>query len=338
MVAIVAAGLLCPAIPSMAPAARERLNGLTWTQDIQPIVQRRCAGCHHAGGAGVPLTEFDQFARLGARIRRDVLSHRMPPWPAAPGFGDFANDSSLTPHEIEVIVSWTFAGMPRGAPGATPGDSAAVPRSPEADLVLTLDGETRVVSRRQRYEVRTSWRRERWIHGWEFVPGDPSAIRQARIGIRGGRMIGVWIPPRGPVFLGAGIALKLPPHATLTFDVEYERPVVETATRSSLRLYLGTRPERELQHVRWGRGITPIASGMRVVAIRPDVNHSGESLRIVAELPDGRVEGLLWVPDFNPRYPVTYRLRRPVWLPSGSRVSIFSFDGNASAEIDWVAE
>ncbi len=38
----------------------------------------------------------------------------MPPWGAVKGFGEFSNDTSLTPEEIELIVRWTEGGVPEG--------------------------------------------------------------------------------------------------------------------------------------------------------------------------------------------------------------------------------
>ncbi len=44
----------------------------------------------------------------------EVISRRMPPWSAAKGFGDFRNDRSLTPVEIELITSWVDGATPVG--------------------------------------------------------------------------------------------------------------------------------------------------------------------------------------------------------------------------------
>ena len=54
--------------------------------------------------------ETYQEARTWAKaIRDEVLERRMPPWPAAPGFGDFSNDRSLTPIEVELLTAWAMA-------------------------------------------------------------------------------------------------------------------------------------------------------------------------------------------------------------------------------------
>ena len=47
-------------------------------------------------------------------IKEEILRRRMPPWGAIKGFGEFRNDTALTPEEMERIVSWTDGGVPEG--------------------------------------------------------------------------------------------------------------------------------------------------------------------------------------------------------------------------------
>lgn len=64
----------------------------------------------------MPLGTYAQ-ARPWARAMRDeVLARRMPVWHAARGYGDFANDPSLSPFEIALIAAWADGGAPKGAP------------------------------------------------------------------------------------------------------------------------------------------------------------------------------------------------------------------------------
>ena len=58
----------------------------------------------------------------------------MPKWAAARGYGDFANDPSLSPFEIALVTAWVDGGAPRSF---VPRGSSAVrlPGPPEAPLV-----------------------------------------------------------------------------------------------------------------------------------------------------------------------------------------------------------
>ena len=107
---------------------------VTWTGDIARIFQARCVGCHRAGSVNpMPLTTYDEAQSWASAIRQQVLTRRMPIWHAARGFGDFANDPSLSPFEIALIAAWANAGGPRGVeptrnPVQEPGLAAPSPQ------------------------------------------------------------------------------------------------------------------------------------------------------------------------------------------------------------------
>jgi len=87
---------------------------LTWTQEISRIIYKRCASCHHDGGTAFSLMTYDEARPWAKAIREEVLERRMPPWGAVQGVGAFRDDPSLTPLEIEMLVSWVEGGAPEG--------------------------------------------------------------------------------------------------------------------------------------------------------------------------------------------------------------------------------
>jgi hypothetical protein len=335
-----AVGILAVLASGGVPSAHERLTAVTWVRDVEPILRERCGGCHAAGGVAAPqLTDFDAATRSGTKIKAQVLSRYMPPWPAAPGFGDFANDASLTPYEIDVLVSWADAGMPRGTPQQAESPAPLPPQiehPSEPDLLLQVDSETPVQSHRQSYMLRTQQARDRWIRGWEFRPGNDALIRQATITMEPGGPLGVWVPPRTPVFLPDGTGQKLKAGAKLHLDIEYERPPGPATDRSGVALYFSDAPVRELRHMQLRRGTSTLREDLVALAVRPQMEVAGESIRMLAERPDGHSEALLWVRSYDPRHQITYRFRRPIPLPSGTRITIFSFDGTSSADLEYV--
>jgi hypothetical protein len=50
------------------------------------------------------------------------------------------------------------------------------------------------------------------------------------------------------------------------------------------------------------------------------VQAPASSQRITAELPDGSIEPLLWLQDYDMRFNHPFLLRRPMYLPAGSRI------------------
>jgi mono/diheme cytochrome c family protein len=212
------AGILAGALlASIDIAAHDRVTTkVTWNREIAPLIQARCAGCHARGGSStIPLTTYEEARPWAASIKEEVLARRMPVWKAARGYGDFANDPSLSPFEIALVAAWAEGGAPEisdrdKAQGATAGN--AVPIAPA------------------------------------FSP-----------------------------------------------------PSRNTRVRS---LACGDRP----------------LTG-RLLAVKPQLA-KGSSAGIAALLPGGRRQIVAWIRDFDPAQPATYWLRRPLDLPSGSRLLV----------------
>jgi hypothetical protein len=60
------------------------------------------------------LVSYEDARPWAKAIREEVLTRRMPKWHAARGYGQFANDRSLTPFEIALFVAWVDGGAVRG--------------------------------------------------------------------------------------------------------------------------------------------------------------------------------------------------------------------------------
>ena len=99
---------------------------LTWSQEISRIVYKRCLGCHRQGGSAMPLVSYTEVRPWAKAIKEAVLQRQMPPWGAVKGFGEFADDASLTQDEITRIAEWVEGGAPEGDPAYLP----AVPAQP----------------------------------------------------------------------------------------------------------------------------------------------------------------------------------------------------------------
>lgn len=117
--------LLVGLISAAAARAHEPITTkLTWTQEISRLVYKRCASCHHEGGAAFSLMTYDEARPWAKAMREEVLERRMPPWGAVEGVGAFRENPSLTPLEIEYIVGWVEGGAPEG-------DVVYLPAKPE---------------------------------------------------------------------------------------------------------------------------------------------------------------------------------------------------------------
>ena len=86
----------------------------SFSAPIAPILYGNCVTCHRPGEAApFSLICYEDVANAPA-IATVTQSRYMPPWHAAHGFGDFADQRRLTDDQIDIIARWVEAGMPRG--------------------------------------------------------------------------------------------------------------------------------------------------------------------------------------------------------------------------------
>lgn len=58
-----------------------------------------------------------------------------------------------------------------------------------------------------------------------------------------------------------------------------------------------------------------------LLGLGPESLAAGASLQVIASLPDGTVEPLLWIENYQPAAKRTYLFRQPLRLPAGSRIT-----------------
>ena len=109
---------------------------VTWNGDIARLVHARCVRCHAPDGRGpMSLVTYDDARPWAKAIREEVMARRMPKWHAARGYGQFANDPSLSAFEIAMFVSWVDGGSLRGPEPQTIDPQPAAPAAVAARQV-----------------------------------------------------------------------------------------------------------------------------------------------------------------------------------------------------------
>ena len=224
LVACAAGAFLLCALSRVLDAHDRITTRVTWAREIAPIFAARCMDCHRSGGRSTIALETYQQARPWAvAIKEEVLARRMPIWNAARGYGEFANDPSLSPFEIALIAAWVDGGAP------------------------------------------------------ELEKNKPSPAVSSNV----------------------KVAAFTPPRAT---------------SLRTVSMPCGEHP----------------ATGT-LLAIRPALEKDGTA-GVAAILPSGRQQILAWIRNYDPEYPVTYWLRKPLALPAGSRVRVES-TGNCAIDL-----
>jgi len=156
---------------------------------------------------------------------------------------------------------------------------------------------------------------------WAFEPGTPALVQSVELELDA-RWLGTWTPGDARVEFPPDAAAPLTTNAMFSARVAYRAPAARTRDVSRLRIWMAreARPKtvREATVVRSWRA----TAAVEVFALRPS-GDAGDA-DVVAYFANGRAEplGFLVTPD-HAAHP-TYRLARPLPLPSGARVETTS--------------
>lgn len=270
-------------IPAIACAAFAA-NPPTFNEHIAPIMFNSCASCHRPGEAGpFPLLSYQDVKKRGQLIAEVTQKRYMPPWHAAPGYGDFIGEHRLTSEQIAMIKKWVDAGMPEGARAKLP----AAPKFPvgwqlgKPDLVLTMTEAFEVPASGpdiyRNFTIPLNIPEKKWIRAIEFRPSARKAVHHAlffmdttgasrqhdgeggKPGYNGGAdgtryaksgQLGGWAVGANPHFLPAGLALPLHKGADLVLQIHFHLSGKAEKEQSTIGLYFADRaPERMIAGV-----------------------------------------------------------------------------------------
>jgi hypothetical protein len=322
--------------------AHSKISGVTYLKDVAPILEKRCVGCHASGASAIALDNYEDARTWAAAMRESVLERRMPPWPAAPGFGDYRNDRTLTPIEIDLLTSWIEGRTPLGTIEASPAPAhghAHVDAAPaaHADAALSVALPAGHPHRqRETLAFTLPIDRARSIAGWEFAPAAGAALVQRAIFFVDGVRLGSWVPSQGAVALPPGVTVNARAGSRMTVEIQYAKSSAEDAAPGTLTLAFGPRGVAP-SFLQLSCGAHTIESDARVFAVTPSARLAGDSVEVVARFRDGRIEPLSVVPRYEPAYPLTYEFREPVRLPRGTVVDVSGSPG-CGAGLDVIAE
>jgi hypothetical protein len=287
-----------------APA--QPATGLTYTEDIAPIVHAKCGACHREGGlAPFPLETYEEIAAALGLVREAVESDEMPPWPPSSCCNDYLFDRSLTGQEKADLLAWIDQGAPEGE-GPARTSSAALGGLDRVDLMLSMPAPYTPNPRSGTDDLRCfllDWPFEdrRFVTGINVLPGNVRVVHhviayvadgddldvferldeqdpepgwdcRGGVGARASGSIGGWAPGFSGVTFPSGLGREVEPGAAIVLNVHYE--VLDPDPRPDqtvLQLRVDTAVEREaiaigVFHPQWLIGGLSIEAGDRDAA------------------------------------------------------------------------
>lgn len=320
--------------------------------DVAPILQAKCAGCHHEGGvAPFTMANAKKVQGIADTIREVLLQKRMPPWHADPHFGSFANDRALTPKEQATLLAWIDGGAQVDPAAPDPlalaqyhddewslGTPDAVVQLPEPES-LPAEG---VVAYRYRY-VPSGFTEDKWVRGLEVKAGNQRVVHHAlifviypkeyrhlqpnaRSGLGG--YFASYLPGAAIQPLPEGSAQWVPAGSTFVFQMHYTVDGKPETDQTKMALYFAKEPPAEEFRIEAAADtdfhIPPNAmdSGTtaeyrfdrnaKIWGLSPHMHYRGSRFRFDLDAPDGTFATLLNVPHYEFDWQPLYLLKEPV--------------------------
>jgi hypothetical protein len=313
-------------------------SNVRFTGEVIRIFARKCEPCHASNGLSMPLSTYRDARAWGRSIREEIVEQRMPPWPAARGYGRFRNDLSLSARETMTVLSWIDGGMPRGddkdLPNVAPAAEAAAP-----DLRIALPPQ-RIPALADHYVQRVTLPASaldpsRAIARVRLAPGSPAVMRGAIIYATAPqqelRWLGAWLPWQHDAGPPDGHAFHLAAGWQFSIELHYRGADQASSDASFVEVYYAPAGTKGIDQVTVaGAGAAPLSKAAALWAIVPSASAPATSLQLTARRPDGSSEILLWMPRLHHDWPQALVLDAPVRLPAGTTVSLITHPSGAA--------
>ena len=358
---LVAAGV-CVAFAGSALAQEA---DVTFAKDVASILQEKCEACHRTGQmAPMSLTTYQEVRPWARAIRAKVVAGDMPPWhmDKTIGIQEFVNDISLTPDELDTIVRWVDAGAPRGNPADLPpakqwpsGERWRVGDllGREPDLLVQSEPWTQAAEGQDQWwqpVVDSGLTEDRWIKAVEVRP----TLAGRRIVHHGNSALAEFAVGKAGEIYPDDTGRLMQAGEKIGFDIHYHSVGEEITDYLSTGVWFypkGVVPKYEVKHSAMGvfqsmdtfdlpphtvtkhHAFIPLATATRILSYQPHMHVRGKSMSIEAIYPNGRVEMLSHVENFNFNWHLNYvytDAAAPL-LPAGTMIKLTAWHDNTAA-------
>ncbi len=330
----------------------------TFYADALPVFQKNCVACHQdnppdVGGifAPMPLDEFEQAKIWAPLIKNALVTNYMPPWGAHERHrGQFKGERYIDKAEKDLLIAWVDGGALEGDPSDTPHNvltsngGTTLPESGwwigDPDLVVQFEEEVYLPDELEDWQPTIQMpvpegahENPAWISRAELDPGGPWVHHIVS------SHMGVGVPGRGPFTYPEGWGVLLPEDPFITVNMHYHKdPVAGSAvndlTRAGFKFYESgdvidhVVETNLLPHRGWTipanhpnyevNNTFDVEEDIYLLSMGPHMHYRGKAMRYDLEYPDGEMETLLWVPDYDFNWQFLYEYEEPKYVPAGS--------------------
>ena len=329
---------------------------LSYANDIAPILEQRCVACHQEGGiAPFAMNSHQMVKGWSPMIRETLITKRMPPGQIDNAFVDsFHGVNHITIEETQKLVSWIDSGSANNDSTDPLAELNLQPTkwlNGEPDIVIQIPAQQIPATGIQDYRnltVPLDLEEDIWVKAVEFEAGDPTVLHHIIAFSYGPNGINQFEIANQGIGLGAyapGNELNLYPEGSgypleagsgLLLQMHYTTSGKETVDASEIGLYLwDEEPERVIlggSAAEWDINIPPFAADHEMVATKtfrtdsyltmlgPHMHYRGFDANFKLRYPDGRVEEILNVPNYQFNWQKTYDFKEPLLLPAGTEL------------------
>jgi len=344
---------------------------ISYQNEIAPILKRRCTTCHIEDGlAPWAMINHRMIQGWSPMIREVLITHRMPPGQIDVQEGEWDNIHEITDEELITLVHWIDSGA-RNADDADPlteqeelfegwalGEPDLIVNVPENEVPAT--GMVDFIIERSDLNLT----QDQWVSAVAYNVGDrsvlhsllvfavdPNIVEKDQAGLidpQNAEFISLYVPPRTEESFAEDSAFLLRQDRDLSFKIRYVTGGRDTIDATRIGLYFrDSPPEYAVRNVITLNPDFTVAAGVVkqvehaetavfendvwVESFAPQTHTRGKSMTISAQFPDGSVERLINVANYNFNWQMNYKMSERLHLPAGSKlISDTVYDNSAS--------
>ena len=242
------------------------------------------------------LLEYKDSVPWAESIRQELVAEKMPPF-FVDLFGPAVKGShTITPKELDTIITWATGGTPEGDPGKRPPAAVAPDEWPlgKPDVVLAMPADhvvsSKVTEETVELALDTGFTERRWLKGADLLPGDAGIVRDATIAVENGPVLAAWVPGEHATLAPDSAAFDVAAGARLILRIHYKKgwqdERAEKKDRSRVGLYFAA-PTAVGQPI-GSVGVNDVTrERISVLAVRPRLDRPYGSIDVHAVLADG---------------------------------------------------